>query len=380
MARTDSKSRNVLIDLLDSLIDLGMKLGGVVFLVVLGYLIYGLVNKSGFGNLGELSQADRARIIEVVRLACQILWVSGTVTAFSVAIRYYAEESLGYILSILGIVFYFGTPYLFSMQFVQADFSQNQAVDLIVHDVRLLGMVIFVPGTALILRDMVVRLLSAVTDRKKKGANARSGAFLVGKQIEEAEQQQCKPRAYSKCWQMSYCRQFVRNMCPVYQAGKSCWQMKQGCMCDGDIIVKALKSTNSEAKKMRRDLAYRTVDISQRTRTLSAAQKRERCRQCVIYEFHQMQKYRLVSPLVFPIVIGFIWIMHPRITEMFKTVIKVTDEFMKTVSFLPHSEATSKVDASTPDVVLVVFTVWLAIVAVSYALRLVEFCIFKLQI
>jgi hypothetical protein len=95
---------------------------------------------------------------------------------------------------------------------------------------------------------------------------------------------------------------------------------------------------------------------------------------------HQQQKYKLISPLVFPATAALIWVMYPTIEAVFRKGVHLTDVFMKKVSFLPQAYDKVPSGSSVPQVVLVFFVAWLAIVAVSYGLRLVEFCIFKAQI
>lgn len=378
MARKRSNRVGRLFDLLDAITDLGFKLGGLVFLIVLGYIIYGIVAKDGFGALGSLPKADQIRLLGVVRHVCKALWISGAIFVFSVAVRYYVEETLGYILSGLGIVLYLGFPYMFAARFSGPDFSGNQAFALIIGAVRGLGMTVFIPSIGLIVRDMVLRVATAATGHKRK--KQRDGAFLVGEAAIGLEPEPYKPRPYSQCWQTPYCRDFIRRACPVVDTNRSCWRQKRGCMCDGDIIMNALKSQGGESRLFQNELQHRGSQMAGASK-LTARQKRIRCRTCIIYDFHQNQKYKLLSPLMFPAVVVTLWATYPIIEALVRRAVESTDKVMKIVSFLPESELSRQTAATaTPDFVLTVFVIWLGVIAVSYALRLVEFCIFTLQI
>lgn len=371
MAGKRSGKRSTFVDFLDALTDTGVKLGALAFVGSLGYLVYGLVAGSGLPKIMSLPPEDRARVLGNVAFACRVLGVSGTVLALSAAARYYAEETLGYMMSLLGVMLYFGTPWAFSSWFEQP----NPAIALVVVELRLLGMILFLPGVVLLVRDITFRVRFGAAHKEKE---KRDGAFLVGDEALR-EEEPYRPRAYAKCWQMPYCREFVRKICPAYEARKSCWRVKAGCYCDEQTILRAMKIQSKEGRMFAKDLRYRMGSTERRTK-LSRAQKRALCRSCVIYQLHQQQKYKLISPLVFPATAALIWVMYPTIEAVFRKGVHLTDVFMKKVSFLPQAYDKVPSGSSVPQVVLVFFVAWLAIVAVSYGLRLVEFCIFKAQI
>lgn len=374
MARKRSKKRNIFLDITDSITDLGLKLGAVTFALVLGYLLYGFVIKNGILKVGDLPVADRERVISNVAMACKILGVSGAIAVLCLAIRYYVEETLGYIMSFLGVLLYFGTPWMFSIWFPHSDIHANRVLGMVVAECRLLGVVFFAPGLILIIRDVVLRVRVAVAKPQKVDSS-----FFVGEQAEYVPEPY-RPRLYAKCWQTPYCRAFVRGACPAYEARKSCWRKKSGCMCDPGIIERALTSQSSEGRMFMKELRYRQGDVPGKKAKLTGAQKRARCRSCVIYEFHQKQKYKLISPLVFPFVVGLVWFLYPGMKAMFREVVALTDKFVHTVTFMPQAQDKTPVGTAVPDIVLIFFVVWLAIVGISYALRFVEFCIFKIQI
>ena len=373
MARKRSRKRSTLVDFVDAVTGFGLKIGAAAFVVVLGYLIYGLVSRGGIPRLASLSEGDRIRVIRNVAAACKALSISGAVTALCAAARYYAEESLGYLMSLLGVLLYLAVPWWMSAAFSSSELKANLAIATVVSEFQLLGIIFFVIGSALIVRDVALRITLSLYERERK-----KSTFQVGEQA-AAREEPYRPRLYPKCWQMPFCRAFVRNVCPAYESRKSCWRLKAGCMCDEDIIMRALKSQSSEGRMFAKDLRYRLGQLPQKS-ALTAAQKRERCRNCVIFRSHQEQKYRLVSPLVFPAVGALIWALYPRIEALFRLMVRATDEFMKTVTFLPQSSERTAGAGSVPEFVLVLFVAWLAIVAVSYSLQLVEFCIFKIQI
>lgn len=128
-----------------------------------------------------------------------------------------------------------------------------------------------------------------------------------------------------------------------------------------------------------RELQYRSGELPYKKKVEpTPAEKRQRCRTCVIYDFHQKQKYKLISPLVFPVVLGLIWKIYPNILAVVRSAIELTERFVQRAAFLPQPQNQPTHDV--PEVVLALIVVWLAVISVSYALRFLEFCIFKVQI
>jgi hypothetical protein len=379
MARKGSGHKNTFLNLLDALTDIGLKLGGVIFLASLVYLMFGLFKHDGIGRLNSLPAKDRLRVVGSIAMFCQALGVAGTIVALSAAARFYAEETLGYMMSGLGVVLYFCSPWAFSNWLPQASLAGNEGVKLIASEIQFLGMMLFVPGIVLILRDLKLRLETSLAQKRIREYKSQDGAFLVGKDAERGKDEPYKPRPYAKCWQMPYCRDFVRNICPAYETHKPCWRIKRGCYCDEKTILRAMKARGKEAVDLAKDLQYR-ADERVKLTELTPQQKRQLCRNCVIYQLHQQQKYRLVSPLVFPITAAILWALYPTAQGIFREAVTFTDQFMNMVSFLPQEPAGTAAFHGVPDFVLWVFVVWIGLIVLTYGLRLVEYCIFKLQV
>ena len=154
----------------------------------------------------------------------------------------------------------------------------NQALRLIFTELQLVGMMIFLPATVLILRDVWLRIADARAAKRLRDYKASGGAFLVGS--EALREDRPEPSFYAKCWQMPYCRDFVRSICPAYEARKPCWQLKRGCYCDEKTII-ARHEDPREGEEFAKSLQYRADNSLKRD--LIAAQQRQLCRNCVIY-------------------------------------------------------------------------------------------------
>ena len=98
----------------------------------------------------------------------------------------------------------------------------------------------------------------------------------------------------ARCWEMPYCHEAIKEMCPAFQRRRSCWRIKQGCNCDPYLIESLLrKGVGKEIGA--RDAAYLRSDLAG-NRRMGTERTRE-CRSCPIFIEHQRQKFRVLNPL-----------------------------------------------------------------------------------
>ena len=349
---------------------LGLVIGGIVMAIATAYIAFGF-KSGGIEDLARLPASDRHRVIQNIAFACRALTTTGLIVVVCAIIRYYVEESLGYVLSIFGALLYFVPPFLFASM-LSTGGGTGLAVSIIGSQLQTLGMTALAPGLALVLRDLIGRLARLAT-------RPRLPAGLVwGK--EDRKNVSVLRGVYGHCWDLPHCRGFIKKICPANLAGKSCWRIKCGCYCDERTIIRAMEAQAPGASSDNKR-AYSQLLVKQPALTSTA--KRERCRNCSIYAEHQRQKYRILSPLVFPAVAVAIWILAPRIHSGLARVVAFTDHLMRSISFAPQTMAGAsewtRYVAGTGTIQWL-FIAWLSIMAISYILRLIEYCVFKVQI
>jgi hypothetical protein len=368
MAKRRSSFQPV-IDWIDWLGDKCLKIGAIVLPIVAAYLIWGMLS-GGLANWDVLSHNDRVRVLANVELACKLVFISGILFTFGVAVRFRHEESTGYILAIVGFALFFGTPKLVAVLYQFKKLAGNQALSLVVNRLSTLGLTFLVPGVILSLWDVAYKVRNQLISQRP------TGKLLWG---EEAQNK--KRPMYGSCWDMTFCREFVRNYCPAYSANKPCWKVKQGCYCDEKTILQALKYQDGSGA-FGQQLAYEYQ--AKKESMLTAAQKRARCKSCIIYNEHERQKYKLLSPAVIVGVIVAIWQAYPAMQTYFMKLMVVTEQLARKMSFAPQSTVpvlpSSYITGDGSHTVFVLFVIWLSIIVLSYALRILEYCIFKLKI
>jgi hypothetical protein len=370
--RKRSNRNSKVISALYDLTGLGLIVGGLVMLVTAGYLAYGI--QSGvIQKFGTMPGADRLRVINNIAFTCRIFGTASLITVISAVIRYYVEETLGYALSLGGALLYFVPPIALAGLATPNIRASSIAVGMLSSQAQATGLLMLAPGLMLVLRDLLGRLIRILT-------RPRIATGLVwGKE----DRQNISPirRAYGRCWDLPHCREFIRKICPAYTAGHSCWRVKQGCYCDEKTIVRAMEIRGAGADVVKN--AQFSHGFSSGRQNLSGAQKRQRCRNCAIYSEHQRQKYRVISPLVFPTVAIAIWLVSPNIQSLIQSVVLFTDRFMKLASYTPQASMGPSAwtyYTSGAGTIQWLFIVWLSIMAIGYTLQLMEYFIFKVQI
>lgn len=351
----------------DTLTGLCLRFAAVVLIVAALFLVLGALTGKLQGIL-KMPAGDREQMISVVELAARAVVCCGAAVVVCVLLRLFGEEAVGQSLTIGGLLLYFGSPWFFVSLAGLDRMGGTVLPRTIVDAFRTLGMTALLPGLVLLLRDAILRVWTGISARRdvesRSGKDERAAAGLLAS---------CYPR----CWEMGFCRELVRRVCPAYERRKSCWKLGLGCYCDEQTILRAHRDAGPGVPASGGAATQEQVAGAARDR-LSRTLRKSRCRNCVIYSEHQVQKYRLVSPLVFPAVIAVLWAFRERISEAARTVIMTTDRFMCCLAYKTGAAAPTM--AETSGLMVGLAFVWLAIVMISYALRLLEYLIFELQV
>ena len=353
---------------IDTATGLALKLGApavVLATAVLVSLMFG-------GHIRGVDAADvsqKAYLINTVGLCAKALMIGGIAAIVAVVMRLPRDEAVGQILAFVSALFYFGSPALFVYLTGPTGRLGTTALKLIIYAYQMVGAVGLVIGLVLVLRDCGKRIWIGISVRRV--AERRWGD-------EERRKKPCKPGLLSKCWDMPFCQDFVRQVCPAWEAKKPCWRIKCGCYCDERTILRALTGRadgNVHARGIMENLG---LNKPAEKSALSAKLRRDRCRRCSIYAERQRLKYRFMSPMVFPVVGGLMFAFYSQISRVVWAVLEKTDKF---ASFLTYKSADSVRDFSADGHMLTtLLMIWLGIIAVSYALKAVEYLVFELQV
>jgi hypothetical protein len=367
MGRPDFKNNKSSV-LGDSLVGLMDGLGKLLFYGGLLACVFGfgVLFWQVFGGSGASSEqvAQALQYQDICRQAA--LW-GFLAASLGAAWLFWGEEVAGPILLISGLIFALTTWYLPMANGGQAGTElQGNAITAIA--------TAGYPGVFVGLILIVVDIFGRIKMRIQEGAKAEQMKY--GKGVKE--ERDVRDVFMGKCWQLPYCRKFIRERCPIYHAKRTCWKERVGCMCEESVIKNAM-----EGGTIPKDLAAATKFIPQNNK-LSAAAKAERCRQCVIYNEHQKHKYKLFLPVTMVAIAAGYIALRPALAEGIQSALTSVDRIYTGVTLQANNVADPAAKATSVEggaiayneVILFVLT----LVALAYAIKFLEFLIWKLKI
>lgn len=344
--------------LLDGVVRLLLGIGLLAMVGAGGLLIYYFINfNSGTAPAGV------AEALGNVESFKKVLFAGTVAVAIATAYQFWGEEILGPIQLMASAVLYLAPLWLPMVSQPSGEISQVSATAAAA--IQSAGGLF---GTIAILVTMA-DVTARVRERMKYGAKAEQ--LKYGKAVKA---EKINNVFLGKCYQLPFCREFVRQRCPIYHAKRACWRERVGCMCDEQIINSAMQGTAT----MPKDALAAAQYIPKNTR-LTESQKAERCRQCVIYNEHQRQKYKAALPAMLLFVVLLYVLGKGFLMGMLQSVLVGADNVISKATF-KSSGVASAVGDSSMTWLREVLLIGLLLVLLAYMLKLVEFLIFKLKI
>jgi len=346
--------------------------GGLASVVGIGFLIY-TYTQAGAG-------ANAAQVAQNVQMFSQAALFGLLAISIGAGWLMWGEETVGPILLIVGLALVFCPSYLPGMLGGQPSEQGGKVMEALAsagYPPAIIGFLLICGHLFIVVRTRAVQ-------------GARADQMKYGQGIKE--ESDVRNVILGKCWQLPYCRKFVRERCPIYHSKKTCWKERVGCMCEESVIRNAM-----EGKVIPADVVAASKFIPQNHK-LTAQQKFERCKQCVIYNEHQKHKYKLALPgAAVGVAAVYVFTREPA-GAFIKDKLVFVDKTAKKVTFDPGEQKTPEVDPKTGktqaklvsedvtginngfipyhEILYFVF----ALVFLAYLVRLIEYVIFKLKV
>lgn len=342
-------------------------LGGATTLVSAGLLFYMAITSSPNGA------AETAGALANVGLLRNALLVGVVAVTAAITFLFWGEETVGPI-QLIAAAILFCAPIYAPQIGGSSSPSEPQAAALAA--IQFAGTIAGILAILAIAADVTSR----IRVRVKQGSKADQLKF--GKGVKE--ERDIHNVLLGKCWQLPFCRKFVRERCPIYHSKRTCWKERVGCMCEESVIRNAM-----EGKVIPRDMVAAAKFIP-RNSTLSPEKKAERCRQCVIYNEHQKHKYKIAIPVIL-IGSGAAYVLgRDAMKQGLGSVVQRADTAMKDMAYgkggfkegmlgpdgKPMAGASWDNLGAFNDVLLVC----LMLMVVAYVMKLAEFLFFKLKV
>lgn len=308
---------------------------------------------------GGAVQASQQQALSNIDLF-QKLIVTGLLAAgVGATFLFWGEELLGALLLLVAGLLWFSPMILTSMAGVKAD---NRVVQNALGTVQSGGTALGALAIVVLLVDVIKR----IKDRAQQGSKADQ--LKYGKGIKEESDRQNV--FLGKCWQLPYCRKFVREKCPIYHARRTCWKEQVGCMCEESVIRGAM-----ENKLIPKD-EVAAASMIPHNHKLTFIQKRERCKQCVIFNEHQKHKYRAYLPtMVLGFVIFYVLFRIPLLAATAQ-VVNTMARLVGKLTFTTPTGTDKVVSAPFQELLLICCM----IILLTYALKMLEHMIFKAKL
>ena len=332
--------------------------GFLVLAVGSGFLVYYVMAFGAGQGPGEVETALRnAEIFRNLAIAGALAVMVGTTFLF------WGEETLG-VLQLIGAGLFFFAPMYLPMMLTGGQ-APGEVAQAALRALQLVGTV----GGVVAILVLVADIGQRVQTRTKFGTKADQ--LKYGKGIKE--EQDYQNVFLGKCWQLPFCRKFVREKCPIFHSKRTCWRERVGCMCEEQVIRNALEGKPIPANP---DAAARVIPYNN---MLTMAQKQERCRQCVIYNEHQKHKYKLVLPLVLGAFILVYALFRAPLVGVAEGFLASLDRVIGRATFR-ETDIVAGTVARSGIPFQEILLVCVMVIALAYTIKLVEFLIFKLKI
>ncbi|MGE0001448.1 MAG: hypothetical protein AB7F50_08775 [Fimbriimonadaceae bacterium] len=350
--RAGSQMSDVLAGFIDSVARLATIVGGGVLLV--GTILL-LMNFNVSGAPGVTEQA-----LKNAQSIAPFLLYGAVGVSLGVAWLQWGEETLAPLILIVAAAYYFSPFYVPSIFGSPAPTDASQTV---ISGLQNAGLALGVVGFIVLTLDVATR----ARIRAREGARAEQ--LQYGKGIKE--EVDIQNVFLGKCWQLPYCRKFVREKCPIYHARRTCWRERVGCMCEESVI------RNAMAGKLVPKDAVAAASMIPYNQSISDEKKIERCRHCVIYNEHQKHKYKLAMPMAILGLGGIYFVFRTQLLEGVAGMVGNLDRLVNNATLNTVNPASNAKGGNFfHEFVLGA----LMLIVLAYAIRFIEFLIFKLKV
>ncbi len=345
--------------LLDGASKLLFWLGLLCTVVCLGFLGYTFFTFAQGDQIGNATQA-----LANIDTFKKVLMAGVLALGVGSSYLHWGEETLGPLQLVAAAILFFSPFYLPS--FAGAT-TLGQVAGAALSAIQMGGAIAGLVAISTIVLDVAGR----VKLRVKQGSKADQ--LKYGKGVKE--EKDISNVFMGKCWQLPYCRKFVREKCPIYHARRTCWKERVGCMCEESVIQNAMSG-----KTVPKDIVAAAKYIPYNMK-LTPNQKAERCRQCVIYNEHQRHKYKLAMPIVIVgITAAYVLTREPMKAWLGELLMRV-DKLIGTATYRAQTEEKLRsVDTAGLTAFKEILLFCLVLVVLAYLMKLMEYLFFKAKI
>jgi hypothetical protein len=334
----------------------------------LAYILAGILLG---GNKGAANPTQFAELVKNMTLAATGLKFCLVAIGISFLILGYEDNRLGAVTAAVGVLLHFALPIGLKVM------APNVAGAVVAQQMRVAGFALLIIGLIKATCDLGIFLFNLPNTIKAKQASIGAARPLEAKQQRIARD----ANMFSPCWNLPFCREAIRKLCPAFLAKKTCWKFGRGCYCDEEMIARIVRGESLEKIKA-------PTRVSQ--------SKKPPCGRCYIYLEHQSYKFRMLSPLALPATIAICYGVWPIYSQIFKGFDKAFNSILTSLSFASINltpDAIKATDAGTaeaakyatdPEVAAMwaqnIVGVMLGFILLIYVSKFIEWVVYKAKL
>lgn len=274
----------------------------IVFLLIVCYWAYIIFS-------GQLANAAPSGL-GLIRHMGFLLVLSGLVATASFAILTIEEVALMAVPALVGLLLFLGTP---ALVLAHVGSKQNVVADALIAWAAVAGELMLV---VVALRVIYHVLLTAGEGRQRKQASTReartSGRRKTGIKAPPSE------KVFARCWEMPFCHESVRELCPAFKAKKTCWRQGRGCNCDADLIDTLVLNRNTGPSRGARGVESEYIRAELEADTIRSRSERTiPCTKCPIFSEHQRRKFRVINPILLALTLAALFVFYGPLTKLY---------------------------------------------------------------
>jgi len=341
------------------------------------YLLYGAF--AGYLVAVTLYPDAYAHAAHNLALALRFFWISSLVALVCLTLAY-VDSLTYYVLSALvGVALVMLPSLVIAGQFYRAGLMHQ-------------GPLAFALGHAFVYIGGLVLGVAILRGLFEAIASVRLRLLAKAEAPQQVEQAPAETKGTGKrpfwhflwlrpCWEMPYCKDYAREVCPAYARRKSCWRLKKGCLCDPDFITRLLEKGTVVAKgQNREDVAKRWLEAEAKERAATGKAKPD-CKHCVIYLQHQREKFQLASVLVVPALILGLWLLRNSLFLAYERGVFLAARLVGAISLGDSTHVLEQVARVLLDPPVPTLAVLLGVLfIITLVFKLVEYLILELKL
>ncbi|MGD9498380.1 MAG: hypothetical protein AB7Y46_18955 [Armatimonadota bacterium] len=336
----------------------GLKLSMLFFVICSVYLLWAVYG-------GYLNQAVDQRILNNLQLVGQVMALSGVLGTICLVIVTHEEVAYSVVAGLIGLAYIFGFPLMVA---AQISGPAQRAGEIILNWGNITGQAMLVVVGLRVLLEIATFVKEAPLRREKLG----EAEGLV----KEKPKYVSRGPLYrlSRCWEMPYCHEAIKEMCPAYKARRSCWRIRQGCNCD-PYLIESLLRRGAGKQISHEDAAYVRSDLTQAR--LAGSQRTRQCRNCPIFNEHQREKFRLLNPVLITATVVGILAAYPVMRGLYTAFINFMAALARQFSLgaaVPVDRWIQRLDSPA---VWIFFYIIVGLLILSYVLKAIEWAVLQ---